>query len=155
VLATPSIRGVVKWAWRCACALVVAGWLWSAWRSAYWEYPRGLIFLTQGRLELWHYASGYSGRWPSILPRVAPHPFAWSWWFQHSVSKSGNTITCVPLWALEALMLVPVVRPWRFRRSQRRMRRGCCPECGYDLRGIDPEMVCPECGAARKKVPAL
>ncbi|MEQ8770180.1 MAG: hypothetical protein RIB60_06695 [Phycisphaerales bacterium] len=28
-------------------------------------------------------------------------------------------------------------------RSVRRMRRGCCPGCGYNLEGV---VVCPECG---------
>jgi hypothetical protein len=35
-----------------------------------------------------------------------------------------------------------------FSRIQRRIRRGLCPKCGYDLRSRPSDsVVCPECGA--------
>ena len=34
-------------------------------------------------------------------------------------------------------------------RRRRRLARGCCPACGYDLRGAGD--ACPECGAARPR----
>lgn len=40
-----------------------------------------------------------------------------------------------------------VPRAWVRRRGERRVRRGECAGCGYDLRGLGDE-VCPECGAA-------
>ncbi len=35
---------------------------------------------------------------------------------------------------------------WRKRRRHRRIERGCCPECGYDLQGTPGPGNCPECG---------
>ena len=35
-------------------------------------------------------------------------------------------------------------------RRRRRIRRGLCPKCAYDLRGSINATVCPECGAAAK-----
>ena len=39
--------------------------------------------------------------------------------------------------------------PWAFGilRRRARIRRGCCPRCGYDLRGGSTG-PCPECGRA-------
>ena len=37
-------------------------------------------------------------------------------------------------------------RPWS--RRTRRLAHGLCPCCGYDLRGLPPPGVCPECGHA-------
>ena len=33
------------------------------------------------------------------------------------------------------------------RRLARRKRRGLCPSCGYDRRGIQADVPCPECGS--------
>ena len=33
-------------------------------------------------------------------------------------------------------------------RRRRRIRRGLCPKCGYDLRGSKDASACPECGAS-------
>jgi len=51
----------------------------------------------------------------------------------------------LPLWALAlATAALPIARlGWR-RRVRRRVQRGLCPGCGYDLRAT-PER-CPECG---------
>jgi hypothetical protein len=35
----------------------------------------------------------------------------------------------------------------RLLRGHRRLRRGCCPACGYDLTG-NTSGTCPECGTA-------
>jgi hypothetical protein len=55
-----------------------------------------------------------------------------------------NTVFYALLWFL--LLLIPRA----IRRAHRRAR-GCCPRCGYSLRG-QPGPGCPECGAGRKEV---
>jgi len=38
----------------------------------------------------------------------------------------------------------------RRKRGRRRLRRDCCPKCGYPLRGL-PEPRCPECGTTAEE----
>ena len=58
-----------------------------------------------------------------------------------------NSWLIFPLWLSSSLLLtlmaIPIVRgPLR---RWHRARRGCCLECGYDLRGLKSDR-CPECG---------
>ena len=44
------------------------------------------------------------------------------------------------------------LRGSRRRRAERRIARGCCPKCGYDLRA-SPQR-CPECGRVADSIPS-
>jgi hypothetical protein len=145
---SPRIRTAARWALVFGCAALIVLWLWSARHFAYWTYPRGLIFITRGQLELWYYPASDFGGSASIWAHTGPHPsFSWSWWFHGTQTKTGNVILAVPLWLFELILLVPLIRPWRFTRARRRIRRGLCTGCGYDRRGISEQRECPECGA--------
>jgi hypothetical protein len=66
---------------------------------------------------------------------------AWVW---------GFLIVTVPYWLLAVLTAVlpamATARLLRGMKQRRRIARGMCPHCGYDLRGSGGG-VCPECGA--------
>ncbi len=81
------------------------------------------------------------------------HP-AWmrEWWIDvDQLPLRGPAVARyvgVPLWMLTALVIGVHGGAALFRQS-RKPRRGLCTHCGYDLAGLPPEAVCPECGRAR------
>lgn len=50
-------------------------------------------------------------------------------------------------------LVIAAVLPgwWLWRMGRRRRPAGCCPGCGYDLRGSAGSGRCPECGLAVKR----
>jgi hypothetical protein len=66
----------------------------------------------------------------------------WTWEQSAPVVRGA----AVPYWAVMVLLLaLPARVAWRARRRGRRLGRGQCPACGYDLRATPGR--CPECGA--------
>lgn len=65
------------------------------------------------------------------------------------VIRNHMLSVAAPYWAVmlpaAVLPLCGAGRWWRRRRRSRRLRRGQCPSCGYDLTG-NVSGVCPECG---------
>ena len=60
----------------------------------------------------------------------------------------------LPIWRGLVLDILVFMLPWSLllwgaglARRRRRLRRGRCGGCGYDLAGIDRGTACPECGA--------
>jgi len=51
------------------------------------------------------------------------------------------------LWMPVTVLAVAAALCWRLDgRAARRHRNGCCVQCGYDRRGLGPDVPCPECG---------
>jgi hypothetical protein len=94
------------------------------------------------------------GHWaPTLSPRdtIFLERFGFYAWTKRGFSVPGYMWNImVPEWFGIAVMLLLAAlagRPlWTAIRSRRRIARGRCPNCGYDLRGSPGR--CPECGAA-------
>ncbi len=89
-----------------------------------------------------------------IYEDAIPRP-SWLW---APSSVRGSAVSCIPLrpmlvgTAVNALFYGSIVcalhATWHMLRRRSRRRRGCCPNCGYDLRG-SREQGCAECGWER------
>jgi hypothetical protein len=72
--------------------------------------------------------------------------------FRNTVSGGASLPVAIaavgaPAWVVALLLATPPVASIALRvRRRRRMRPGCCPHCGYDLRATPDR--CPECGRA-------
>jgi hypothetical protein len=163
----------VSFAWERAQDDPPSGWIIFAPEDTYYE-PSGLAFRTRfstsrsthafyddGRLDefvppervdRWRpmiadamMRAGYSSELVDAVREPDYHRRGWNLWF---VLLNG-LILVGPIWVLHRLWRAAGLGPLPFTRRQRRLaklRRGRCPDCGYDIRGL-PQCRCPECGA--------
>ena len=159
------------------CALVLASWAESYWRG-HWAVlllrPSGLalnIAAAKGQVLVQY--SFFKGE---VLDSAPPGSFVF--WVRSGTAERlitrgtfwrdmgfywsrnpriGISTIVVPHWFV--LLLAAPLPAWHFfgRRliRRRRLRRGLCPRCGYDLTA-NATGVCPECGtavAARRAAP--
>ena len=106
--------------------------------------PRNAIYVGTGTVGWqWHkpgHLPRHASRWgPFILDR---NDDPLEWWPVTMHGASGDGIAAVPLWMPLAATLIP--GGWLAIRHRR--RSGCCPQCNYDLAGLEPGTPCPECG---------
>jgi hypothetical protein len=64
------------------------------------------------------------------------------------ISGQGWAHINIPLWITTLIFAICSYPAFVAFRRRRRARHGCCPTCGYDLRG-SPEGACSECGRER------
>ena len=132
--------------------------IWHVMRSVYWYRGPCMaepVFTDSFRISPphewaafgfgWYAGSDYT--WPAHLyPNYISQPPSLSdphWW------KDDYRGVTLPYWFLVLLTALPPAiwgRRRVNRRRDRRIRRGFCPQCGYDLRGTPDR--CPECGKA-------
>jgi hypothetical protein len=112
--------------------------IYSPWFRSLW----GQMFRWE---ENWQFIASAKYHVESFTTRERPE--------RHVASRGAIVWIAYPY--LAALCLAfPVLRwlarglvwSWRRWRTQRRLKKGLCAECGYDLRGHAAGAVCPECG---------
>lgn len=130
-------------------ALIAALYAISLTHNVLWISPSGHFWLLirNGQTTIQHFRllGGRSGgppgwEWPDDFgPRQ--EPVAWGF----SLDRSSNSLAIsVPNWAPLLATVLPTAYAWH---RCRRVPRGHCAKCGYDLAGITNN-ICPECGNA-------
>jgi hypothetical protein len=109
----------------------------QAWLSATGSSPYAMMGVSLSGLPFRTLSSKYWVASPTPS-RIIQMPISLLW-----PGFAINTVFYAAiLWMLFAAPFA--LRKWR------RIRRGPCPKCGYDLRGLPADTVaCPECGATR------
>ena len=118
---------------------------------AFYHDVRPDMFVPPARVDRWRPAiadammrAGYP---PQVVEEVRKpdyHRRGWNLWL---VFLNG-VILVAPIWVLHWLWRAAGLGQLPLTRHQRRLaklRRGRCPNCGYDVRGL-PQRRCPECG---------
>jgi hypothetical protein len=153
----PRIRKTVKWGGAAASAVYLAGWA----LSVFWPFG--------GTWDQRHYVGAHCGAYYVMIVEPGGPPafdVFWidtsrgvgldrlCWWFG---TEPGNLFRhyLVPAWSLVALAAVATAIGWHAdARADRARRDNLCSKCQYDLSGLAPGAVCPECGAAATTSPA-
>ncbi len=136
--------GVARWLGAVTIALLLAAFVASRfWNATVLIYPHYKISAGQGGLAFISMPA-WDPQWSVFthfdfaeLPRNAPFFF----WFRILRPSDGYLI---PIWFIAFLAAIPTALLWRI--NARRLGRGLCPNCGYDMAGVDGQ-ICPECGA--------
>ena len=102
-----------------------------------WPARSGLAVALRTSARPWHSVSGYMIYTPPGRMRMLPLRPIWPGF------AINTAFYAFVLWLLFATSFAL--------RRRRRIRRGLCPNCAYDLRGAGTRggAACPECGAAR------
>ncbi len=114
-------------------------WWDDAWIIEYLGF--GAVMGVLARYLRWHGARAAAvilGSLPSVLLGFGAM-FHWKVW----PAVIGGAI--IALWALAFHSVMFFGRGWT---KEAVVRAGCCVNCGYDRRGLEPGAVCPECGQA-------
>jgi len=139
----------MKWGGACAAFAMVALWVASVWIDILWWSKSGLLVgMQRSRLSITQippWKDAETG-WRVVSDELERKlPVQWEAMF-HGTPRARSA--SIPIWqALLAVGLVAMIG-WRMDAiAVRRVRKGLCCGCGYDLAGIAKGAKCPECGA--------
>jgi hypothetical protein len=149
------MRSAVKWISTLAAIVCTALW-WVNWadRSLIWVGSDKLtwIGISRGQLAALRYEPSLSdypfGLGPGFHLWLRPMPISMGFEW---LPKGGLFLEwsyAIPLWLPFAVTASVATVLWRNDVLRlRRERAHLCPLCGYDLRGLACDVVCPECGS--------
>ena len=142
------VRAWCKWAGAGACALLVALYVCSFFRSLDWAFlhlpRRTAVLVGGGTLIAEHRESAglpgfIDGYTEELLIRV------WRWWPSFHRNSASAFAIVVPLWIPLCIAALPTA--YLFYADALRRAPGLCPACRYDRSGLPDGAGCPECGA--------
>ena len=138
---------MVKWSGAAVTLLLLVLWIWSGWWSVGFMTPAGgAASISSGSVFIAHPLLGEPIE-EFLWSGFAPHTLQFNWWFQSGKYVNGGDCFSVPLWLPASISLLATAIAWPLiPLLVRRAREGACPACGYDLAGLAPGAVCPECG---------
>ena len=140
------VRKVVKWGGLAVSVLLAVAWVGSCWYGVLWFVPAGgNVCVESGVVEtygpLW--PPGWSGGHVHTH-QPANSGMRWSvWWGRVDHVRHASVPRWIPLLVVAG---ATAAAWWVDARARRLSRAGACPACGYDRRGLEVGMVCPECG---------
>jgi hypothetical protein len=147
----PRIRKTIKWGGAVVALLLVAIWVWSGWRYAYWNGRHIMVGVSCGRVvadvhdsltppEHRGLHSGDVAPNPAVGSRFWNKPAAWR--------APGLVGGVIPMWCIVPATVLVSTIAWRLDAIARaRAAVPRCPRCGYDRTGLPLLAECPECGS--------
>ncbi len=142
-------RRILKWTGLAVCVLILVAWGLSPRFEVNYIGDGWLFGCGRGRLSF-NISRGYNNfGWEFV--RLAPFRSGAYWglnWPSHISDRSFGVAWSsvrVPLWL--PLLTIAIPTAILFWRDRRRIPRGHCRRCGYDLTG-NVSGKCPECGTA-------
>jgi hypothetical protein len=147
------VRRITKWSG--AVATVAILWVYgastSSW-SIWWDDSGHAVRFGRGALVLvwpWGTRADHQFLTPDRIACRNGENIQWLPALGHNPPLYGVVI---PIWIPVLLVAGPTAWLWwRDRRADPRNRPGHCRGCGYDLAGLTPGAVCPECGRVQKR----
>ena len=137
------VRRVGKWGGLVASCLLAALYATSTWFFIDRTAPR-----KQCSITIWQgFVYFYWGHIPGgdelpVWAMVRADEFGLGWWPRSWYRSTPYHAVSAPLWLPLLLVALPTAFLWYL---DRRLPRGHCQACGYDLTG-NVSGVCPECG---------
>jgi hypothetical protein len=124
---------------------VILVWITSAWYGfRWWGQNSDHISILRGTVMMGREHQPSDVVWG--ITRVRARLF-WSYWAFDSTPPNWGLY--FPIWILSLPLLLISATAWRLDTlARRRARVGLCPKCNYNLCGLPPDSLCPECGHA-------
>lgn len=148
MLAFRLLRHLIKWLAPLMIVALAVVWYHSQTSQMFWVNRGGPnIRADAGRIQFRQWSwTGLTRDWNFYLnPRPRKERYWWFEWTREPGWQSWSLDT--PMWVPAAGLLLIGIAAWiPDVRAVLRRRRGRCPGCGYDRKGLDSAQPCPECG---------